>query len=113
MTKAKFNFGDYGLSSFEISGHSGYSNYGSDIVCSSITTAVFTTLNLLDKMFPEHYELVQDEKKGYIKCVINFDYQNGERSSFLAVIIQNLIDVLSNIEGEYPKHLQVIINKAK
>jgi uncharacterized protein YsxB (DUF464 family) len=110
MTKAIFNFGEYGLDNFEISGHSGYANYGSDIVCSGISTAVFTTLNLLDKMYPEYINLIQDEKKGYIKCEFSFDYQAGTKTQFLAMIIQNLIDVLSNIERDYPKNLKVIIN---
>ena len=110
MTKAIFNFGKYGLDDFEITGHSGYSDAGSDIVCSGISTAVFTTLNLLDKMYSENIELIQNEKKGYIKCKINFDYEAGTKTTFLAVIIQNLIDVLSSIEEDYPKNLKVIIN---
>lgn len=111
MTKATFNFNGDSFLGFEISGHSGYKESGSDIVCSSITTAVFSTINLLDKMYPEHYQLFQDEKKGLIKCTINYDFIASERTTFLAVIIQNLIDVLTNIELEYPKNLKVIISK--
>lgn len=111
MTKAIFNFNKLGLDSFEVSGHSGYQNAGSDIVCSSITTAVFTTINLLDKMYEKHYTLVQNEEKGYLKCTLNYEYLASERTTFLAMIIQNLIDVLNNIQLEYPKNLKVIINK--
>ncbi len=111
MTKATFNFNKETFLGFEITGHSGYSEAGSDIVCSSITTAVFSTINLLDKMYPEYYQLVQDEKKGLIKCTIDYDFTASDKTTFLAVIIQNLIDVLSNIELEYPKNLKVIINK--
>lgn len=111
MTKATFNFKNETFLGFEISGHSGYSESGSDIVCSGISTAVFSTINLLDKMYPEHYKLFQDEKKGLIKCSIDYDFIASERTTFLAVIIQNLIDVLMNIELEYPKNLKVIINK--
>lgn len=111
MTKAKFNFQGETFLGFEVSGHSGYQEKGSDIVCSSITTAVFSTINLLDKMYPEYYQLIQDEEKGFIKCTIDYEFIASEKTTFLAVIIQNLIDVLSNIELEYPKNLKVIINK--
>ena len=50
MTKANFILNnDKKPFAFLITGHAEYGNYGEDIVCSSITTAVFTTLNLLDK----------------------------------------------------------------
>ena len=47
MTKAEFKFKRNVPYAFSISGHANYDEYGKDIVCSSITTAVFTTLNLL------------------------------------------------------------------
>ena len=50
MTKADFKFKKNLPYAFSISGHANYDEYGKDIVCSSITTAVFTTLNLLDKI---------------------------------------------------------------
>lgn len=111
MTKAIFNFNNNVLSNFEITGHANYKNAGSDIVCSSITTAVFTTINLFEKMYPDMCELTQNEKDGYLKCTLNYDFIASDRTTFLAMLIQNLIDVLGNIEDQYPKNLKVIINK--
>ena len=50
MTKATFNYKNNDFVSFEISGHANYAEYGSDIVCSGITTATFTTIGLLKKI---------------------------------------------------------------
>ena len=53
--------------SLEVSGHSGYKTNGSDIVCSAISTAVFTSINLIDKKCGnDSYQLTQKEDQGYL-----------------------------------------------
>lgn len=105
MTKASFIFNnDKRPYAFCISGHAEYGNYGEDIVCSSITSAVFTTLNLFDKLLEQKdYTLIQDEDTG----LINFELNKIDDLSLL--IIQNLLDILINIEEQYPQNLKIII----
>ncbi|MBQ8293189.1 MAG: ribosomal-processing cysteine protease Prp [Bacilli bacterium] len=104
MTKASFILNNSKPYAFTISGHAEYGNYGEDIVCSSITTAVFTTLNLLDKLLNEEdYTLIQNEDKGLI------DFKLNKTSKLSLLIIQNLLDILINIEEQYPQNLKIII----
>ena len=79
MTKAKFFYEKNLFSRLEISGHSGYAEYGSDIVCSGISSAVLTSINLIDK-YTKNYQLEQDEDKGYLCFILNDlnDIKNNE-----------------------------------
>lgn len=105
MTKANFILNNEQKPyAFRISGHAEYGNYGEDIVCSGITTATFTTLNLLDKLLkPEDYTLIQNEDTGLI------DFKLIKIDDLSLLIIQNLLDILINIEEQYPQNLKIII----
>ena len=105
MTKANFILNNEKKPyAFRISGHAEYGNYGEDIVCSGITTATFTTLNLLDKILKqEDYTLIQDEDTGLI------DFKLNKTDDLSLLIIQNLLDILINIEEQYPRNLKIII----
>ncbi len=105
MTKANFILNnDNKPYAFRISGHAEYGNYGEDIVCSGITTATFTTLNLLDKLLKqEDYTLIQNEDTGLI------DFKLNKIDDLSLLIIQNLLDILINIEEQYPQNLKIII----
>lgn len=107
MTKAKFIYENNLFSKLEISGHSGYADYGSDIVCSGISSAVLTSINLIDK-YTKDYQLTQDGKKGYLCFILN-DFNNNE--NHISLIIENLIEVLEQIESSYPKNLKITIKK--
>lgn len=105
MTKANFILNnDKKPFAFLITGHAEYGNYGEDIVCSSITTAVFTTLNLLDKTLKkEDYTLIQNEEQSLI------DFKLNKIDDLSLLIIQNLLDILINVEEQYPQNLKIII----
>lgn len=104
MTKADFKFKNDSPYSFHISGHAEYDEYGKDIVCSSITTAVFTTLNLLVKVLKEEdYTFFENEAEGIIDFVLN------NESELASIIILNLLDILKNIEEQYPHNLKINI----
>ena len=104
MTKAIFKFRNNLFKSLEISGHSGYQDAGSDIVCSAISTAVFTSINLIDKKLGnESYHIIQKEDKGYLF----FEMIENKDIEFVNLVINNLVDMLSDIEKDYKKFLQV------
>ena len=88
----------------DVNGHANYANYGNDIVCSAVTTAVFTTLGLIEKLLNnEQYNLIQDEGSIHLEV--------KEQNEMIDLIFQNLIDVLDNIERQYPKNLKLEIAK--
>ena len=61
-------------------------------------------LNLLDKLLKkEDYTLLEDEDKGIIDFFLNTE------SELSSTIIINLLDILKNIEEQYPRNLKINI----
>lgn len=104
MTNAVFNYTNNQIQSFKIIGHADYAEYGYDIVCSGITTAVFTSLGLIKRYLNEN-EYDYKELNGTI--ALSFKATN----QIVNDIIENLIEVLKNIERQYPKNLKIKIAK--
>jgi hypothetical protein len=107
MTTATFNYLDGIFNSFVIEGHADYADYGQDIVCSSITTATFQTIGLLQRFFPKSANYV--EKDGYIELKMVEAYNEKVNQEIVKQIIENFMDVLDNIKQQYPNNLKLII----
>lgn len=80
-----------------IKGHSLYDESGKDIVCASVSSMVITTVNAL------------------VNLNCNIDYTNNdgvvikvlEHSKITDTLIDNLIDLLSELEFQYPKYINI------
>ncbi len=105
MTTATFNYLDNDLISFEIKGHANYATKGIDIVCSAITTATFYTIGLFQKLFKDSY--IYQENDALIKLTV----KETINQELVKPIIQNFIDVLDNIQKQYPNNLKINIAK--
>ena len=102
MTKATFDYQIPESIRFEIVGHAHFAKKGQDIVCSAISTAVFTTLNLLDNILEkEQYQLNSDEQKGIIQYAIK------EPHEIVIKIVDNLYRILAMIAEDYPNTLKL------
>ena len=95
---------------FELSGHSGYANIGYDIVCSGVTTACYTTLNILEKINKEAFKMTDANTSGHLR--VDLDYtkllDNNEIKLF-NLIIQSLVEIIEEISSQYPKNLKINI----
>ena len=49
---------------FESLGHAGYSEGGSDIVCSAVSVLIINALNSIETFTEDKYQLVSDEHRG-------------------------------------------------
>ncbi len=100
MTTAKFLFSDETVISFELSGHSGAGEEGTDIVCSAISSAVYMAANTIIeimKLTPE--TVVRD---GYMKIQMNLE--DARKSK---VITDGLYLHLSELQSQYPNNLKL------
>ena len=82
-----------------ILGHAMYDNYGKDIVCSSVSSIVTTTVNgilALDKQSLSY--LVS--KKG-MTITINSDDTTTQ------ILIGNMVSLLKELESQYPTNIEV------
>ncbi|WEG74405.1 ribosomal-processing cysteine protease Prp [Vagococcus intermedius] len=87
--------------SFSITGHAGYAEYGFDIVCASVSSLTIATVKSLitNVGTPCEYDI----KKGSIIVSILANNENTD------LLVQTLVDGLRDIEDEYPENIKVKI----
>ena len=56
---------------FEISGHSGYAEQGSDIICASVSSAAYMAVNTVTEVIGAYGEATVDE--GYLEFITESD----------------------------------------
>ena len=71
MIRATFYRKGNKLSGFEISGHSGYAEQGSDIICASVSSAAYMAVNTVTEIIGEYGEATVDE--GYLEFITESD----------------------------------------
>lgn len=81
----------------EISGHAKYEEYGKDIVCAGVSSITITTINAI-LSFNETIK-VTDNNILSINVLQNDNITN--------TLLNNMIDLLSQIEKEYPKNISI------
>lgn len=93
------------VTSFEISGHSGYSKAGHDIVCAAVSAV--TNLVLIGLMKELSIKLdLKNNDGGYLKC----DLPKGidkEISDKAQLLIGCMIKEFQDIESNYGKYIEI------
>ena len=98
MIKARFFEEDGKLTGFEISGHSMFSESGSDIVCSAVSSAAIMAANTITEIYSEKADIKLDE--GYL-CF------KGAKSEASQGIVKGLKLHLEELQKQYPKNITV------
>lgn len=84
----------------EIKGHSLFGNYGNDIVCSAVSTAVIVSINLIEK-FNKLDKVLYKLESGYLYLEIK-----DINDLVVKNIIDNLLYTLKDISTSYPKNIK-------
>jgi uncharacterized protein YsxB (DUF464 family) len=82
-----------------VSGHALYDDYGKDIVCSAVSSITTTTINGILSLDKDSlsYEVNEDG----LKIIINSD------DNVTQTLIQNMINLLRELESNYPANVKV------
>lgn len=91
--------------SFEIEGHAEHSEYGTDIVCASISVLGQTAVAALSDV-AEIPDLIYEINDGYIYCELPASFK-GERLERAATIIRTLMVGLRGVAEAYPDYVQL------
>ena len=83
----------------KITGHSGYDNAGKDIVCTSVSSIIYTTVNGLLNINEKSVEFLDNDEYMEIKVLLSDDITNS--------LILNMMMMLKEIEKRYPKNIKV------
>jgi len=99
MIRVKVKRDQEQIKEITITGHANYDEYGRDIVCSSVSSIVITTVNGISKLNPKYLEIVEEKNKMII--------QIKEEDEIGMELIQNMISLLEELSQSYPKNIIV------
>lgn len=85
------------ISNVNILGHSNYDLIGKDIVCSSISSIVITTINGIIAINKDYLKYQATEGKIRIEVINNDEVCNK--------LLENMILLLSELATQYPKNV--------
>jgi len=92
------------ISKFECSGHSEYSEEGSDIVCASVTSVIYAAMNGIEKVLGINFGYEQGD--GYIFCVMPEDLSEID-SKHINILLESMFLFLKELEKQYPDNVSV------
>ena len=84
----------------KIYGHAMYDDFGKDIVCSSVSSIIITTVNGIYEI-DKDYLNVEEIKDGMNITILKEDKVCDK-------LIKNMLTLLSELEDTYPENIKVI-----
>ncbi|MCQ2471949.1 MAG: ribosomal-processing cysteine protease Prp [Clostridia bacterium] len=101
MIKARFfSEGDF-LTGFEINGHSGYSEMGSDIICASVSSAAFMAANTITEILGMEADIDLNDD-GFLKFIV-------EPVPQAQTTLRGLKLHLEALSQDYPENIKVTL----
>jgi uncharacterized protein YsxB (DUF464 family) len=91
------------IQKFSVSGHSGYSEQGSDIVCAAVSSMVMLTVNVITEDLGVPCSLKVKEESALIELAL------GDENDFAHILLSGLERELSNLTSDYPENVRVIV----
>ncbi|MBQ4158222.1 MAG: ribosomal-processing cysteine protease Prp [Clostridia bacterium] len=113
MTKVVFYSDEKGMIwGFEASGHAGYAESGSDIVCAAISALTQATAGGLSEVVKAPLKTRMDEDTGYFSCNMqsSADQETLEKAQILLVTMKM---ALTEISRDYPGTIRIIIRERR
>ena len=85
---------------FDIKGHSGYADAGSDIVCASVSSMVMLFVNMADS-FKIPFDFSSDEETAHIS------FMSDSKDKNLSVALICFMDCVKSVSEDYPEFVEV------
>lgn len=83
-----------------IKGHSGYSEFGSDIVCASVSSIAITSINSILKIDEEALKYKKDD--GFLEVDIL------KHTDVINLLLDNMIELLDELSKQYKEYIKII-----
>ena len=109
MTKVQIFKEEHNIIGFVVSGHSGYSEAGSDIVCSAISSLSQMTCVGLENVLNLNPNIIIDEEKAYLKCVLPKKITNelNEKAQILLKTFEESIKLILLGDKKLKKYISL------
>lgn len=99
MISIKFLKNSEKIVGFKISGHSGYAESGSDIICAAVSSAVEMAANTITEIQKINAKVKTDD--GYLEFLLS------EESEQAQTVLKGLELHLKSLSEEYPKYIVI------
>ena len=109
MIRVEFTKSGELLTSFSVSGHAGYDDYGHDIVCASVTSAVQLTANGITEVLELPAKV--DVEENLIRVTLPRQ-QREKGQPFLQALLLHLRLLAQDYEGTIQVNLSEVYNNA-
>jgi uncharacterized protein YsxB (DUF464 family) len=92
---------------FTVSGHAGFAEEGSDIVCSAVSILVINTINAIEAFTGEKAKaLADDQNGGFIEYSFT-DIKSGIKNHDAQLLLETMVMGLKDIGNEYNRYIKV------
>ena len=105
MTRVEFFDQDGRISGFCCSGHSGYAEAGSDIVCAAVSTAVKFAETTLSEVLGERVKTKVNEEEARITLHLPATCEDEDAAQ---AVLTGMMLTLCSLRDEYPDHIEVL-----
>ncbi len=104
MTTVELKRTENKITAFTVSGHSGYAEEGEDIVCASVSSVVWCTVNGLSEIagLPVEYE----SRDGFVSCTVP-PLSPSEREK-ADILLESMATFLATLSGQYGNFVKVM-----
>ncbi len=106
MTKITIFKKNNNIIGFRVEGHSGYSDQGSDIVCSAISTTSQMVIVGLNEVLNLKINYLVDEDKALLKCILSKDIVNKDLLKAQCFFV-TFEKVITEIEKQYKRYVKL------
>lgn len=106
MTNIKIKRKNNNIVCVECSGHTGFANYGEDIVCAGVSCIVQTAVLSIQKLTDVKNNCEINEKTGYLKLEI-IDIENNQTLHDAQVILKSMFVGLEDLQKQYPNNIKL------
>ncbi len=86
------------IEEININGHAKYDEYGKDIVCAGVSSALITTVNAC-LAFDKNSILYNEDN--------NFFLKNIKQDEITNKLLENLVNILNDIESTYKENIKI------
>lgn len=105
MIKVNFFTSGKDIVGFEISGHSGSADAGSDIICSAVSSAAYMAANTITEIVKCKAEA--DISDGYMSFYVRSDLSDAQQ------ILEGLKLHLEALAADYPDNIKVTLRRCQ
>lgn len=107
MTDIKIYHKNNFIVGFECKNHSGFAEYGKDIVCAGISCITQTAILGVQNIAKTNCNVAIDENRGYLKLEIVERDKNLQTFKDSQIILQTMLCGLEDLQRQYPKYMKL------